>query len=302
MSYAQVDQTDFAAGGEDHEQIGFANGKPTPQAYRPEHRLFKTSNSIHIAISVAAGTVMCLFGYEQGVFGGIIVGDDFLEYFNHPTPGMQGFVTSVYDLGCFGGALLTLIVGEKLGRKRMLIIFTVIMAAGIVMQTAAHSMTHMVWGRIIAGIGNGGNTATAPVWHVETSHHSAKGSAVVKEMAVNVLGFVISNFMTLAFSSFNTETQWRFPLGIQLLFCVIILVMVPILPESPRWLLARRREIDAKHVLGLLNDHDVDEEFEQIRSSVKAEQAAQTGWAQLFQGGPATRRVVLGMMLQVAQQ
>jgi len=35
------------------------------------HRFFKTANSMHIAISVAAGTVMCLFGYEQGVFGGI---------------------------------------------------------------------------------------------------------------------------------------------------------------------------------------------------------------------------------------
>jgi len=51
------------------------------------------------------------------------------------------------------------------------------------------------------------------VWHVETSHASAKGTAVVKEMAVNVLGFVISNFVTLAFSGLMTETQWRFPLG-----------------------------------------------------------------------------------------
>ena len=49
-------------------------------------------------------------------------------------------------------------------------------------QTASGNMTTMVWGRLIAGVGNGGNTATAPVWHVETAHHSAKGSAVVKEM------------------------------------------------------------------------------------------------------------------------
>ena len=90
-----------------------------------EQRFFKSANALHTAISVAAGTVMCLFGYEQGVFGGIIVGQDFLEYFHDPSPSMQGFVTSVYDLGCFGGAVLTLFVGEKLGRKRMLIIFTI---------------------------------------------------------------------------------------------------------------------------------------------------------------------------------
>jgi len=70
-----------------------------------------------------------------------------------------------------------------------------------------------VWGRFIAGIGNGGNTAAAPVWHVETSHQSQKGIAVVKEMSVNVLGFVISNFITLGCSGITTEAQWRFPLG-----------------------------------------------------------------------------------------
>lgn len=134
---------------------------------------------------------------------------------------------------------------------------------------------------------------------METSHSDVKGSAVVKEMAVNVLGFVISNFITLAFSGFMTEAQWRFPLGIQLIFCVIILVMVPMLPESPRWLVARKRDADARVVLQQLNDGDVEEEFEEIRSSVKAEQAAQSSWSQLFTGGLATRRMLLGMMLQL---
>lgn len=82
--------------------FGATTSKPVDRRY------FKSANAVHTAISVAAGTVMTLFGYEQGVFGGIILGEDFLEYFNHPTPGMQGFVTSVYDLGCFGGALIAL--------------------------------------------------------------------------------------------------------------------------------------------------------------------------------------------------
>ena len=254
---------------------------------------------LHFLISVAAGTVMCLFGYEQGVFGGIIVGQEFSGYFNNPTPSIVGFVTSVYDLGCLGGALAALLVGEWLGRKRMLIIFTIIMAVGIVMQTVAHSMTLLVWGRIIAGIGNGGNTATAPVWHVETSTHDAKGKAVVKEMVVNVLGFILANLITLAVSGIETEAQWRFPLGIQLLFVAIILGMVPILPESPRWLLSKSRDSEARSVLAALSMDDCEEDFIAIRKSVRVEQATEASWSQLFQGGQATRRVLLGMLLQI---
>lgn len=242
---------------------------------------------------------MCLFGYEQGVFGGIIVGQEFQEYFNHPSPARTGFVTNIYDLGCFAGAILTLAVGEWLGRKRMLIIFTLIMAGGISWQTGAHSMNDLLWGRFIAGIGNGGNTATAPVWHVETSHDHAKGQAVVKEMTVNVFGFVVSNLITLLFSRSKSEIQWRFPLGIQLIFVVIILISVPMLPESPRWLLARGRDAEAKIVLASLSDDDIEEEFKSIRGSVREERAVQASWAQIFRGGPATRRLLLGMLLQI---
>lgn len=268
-------------------------------AERPRLKYGFDSRRLHTLISIAAGTVMCLFGYEQGVFGGIIVGHEFQEYFHHPSPSLTGFVTSIYDLGCFAGAILTLAVGEWLGRKRMLILFTIIMTSGILLQTGARSMNHLLWGRFIAGVGNGGNTATAPVWHVETSQNHAKGKAVVKEMVVNVFGFVVSNVITLAFSRITTEAQWRFPLGIQLIFIVIILTLVPILPESPRWLLARGRDKEAKAVLASLSEDDVEAEFKQIRDSVRQEQAVQASWAQIFGGGQATRRLLLGMLLQV---
>ncbi|KAK4933822.1 hypothetical protein LTR66_015880, partial [Elasticomyces elasticus] len=269
---------------------------------KARHRYFSHPHSLHTAISVAAGAIMCLFGYEQGVFGGIIVGRGFLDYFERPSAAMQGFVTSVYDLGCFAGALLTLLVGERLGRKRVLVVFTVIMAVGIVMQTAARSMGQLVWGRFVAGLGNGGNSATAPVWHVETSHHSAKGKAIVKEMTVNVLGFVISNVVTLLLSGNGTTAQWRFPLGIQLVFVLVILCLVPVLPESPRWLLARGRDAEAREVLARLSEDDVEAEFVEIRDAVRLERAARASWKRVFDGGQVTRRLLLGMMLQVAQQ
>merc|ERR1711939_1263420 len=71
---------------------------------------------------------------------------------------------------------------------------------------------------------------------------------------------------------------------------------------GPRWLLARKRDDEARRVLSLLNDHNIEDEFDEIRASVKAEQAAAGSWSQLLRGGLPARRVLLGMALQTAQQ
>ncbi|KAH7125711.1 hypothetical protein B0J11DRAFT_568449 [Dendryphion nanum] len=316
MSYAPLHSTSIEAepltvdAHLEHREPEHHHTTRRPRSFDDDGRPDRTSpyhfrgHALHTAISTAAGVIMLLFGYEQGVFGGIMVGAPFLAFFDNPSPATLGFVTSIYDLGCFAGAIISSFVGERLGRRWMLLISTVIMTIGIVIQTFAADMTWLVWGRFIAGIGNGGNTATAPVWHVECSKSEEKGRAVVKEMTVNVGGFVMSNVITLIFSASQTDFQWRFPLGVQLVFSGIILSMVWILPESPRWLLMRGRNEEARDVLVALSEgnDNVHEEYLVIKESVRIEQATKASWKQVFGGGQATRRVTLGVLLQMAQQ
>lgn len=81
----------------------------------------------------------------------------------NPGANMQGTITSLYDVGCFFGSLSGSSIGTLLGRKRAVILGTVVMMIGAILQVTAYSVPHMITGRIIAGLGNGLNTAAAPV-------------------------------------------------------------------------------------------------------------------------------------------
>ena len=59
-------------------------------------------------------------GYDQGVFSGIVGNEDFLTTVNNPDPSLLGIIVSIYNLGCFTGCIVTFLVGEKLGRRKMM--------------------------------------------------------------------------------------------------------------------------------------------------------------------------------------
>ena len=147
----------------------------------------------------------------------------------------KGTVVALYDIGCFVGACIAVWLGEVLGRKKSVLVGTTIMTIGAIIQVASYSVGHMIAGRIIAGIGNGINTATAPVWQTETSQIKWRGKLVVIELILNIGGFSISNWVTYGFSFTQGPISWRFPLAFQLIFIIVLFSTVPWLPESPRY-------------------------------------------------------------------
>ncbi|KAL1745558.1 general substrate transporter [Schizophyllum fasciatum] len=272
-----------------------------------------TGTALNAWVNVAAITAMTLFGYDQGVFGGIIVTDSFLEEMGNPDSDLQGTIVSLYDIGCFFGAMSTFVIGEPLGRKKTLIIGVIIMSIGAIIQAAAVNVPMMIVGRIVCGLGNGMNTATAPVLQSETTKPSLRGKMVVLGMIMNIAGFSLSNWVTYGFSFLDGDISWRFPLAFQLIFSVILLGTVPWLPESPRWLLSHGQETEGLAILAALegngataDDTFIIEEKEEIVEAVRIERETAPSWGDLLRGRTGNtgmvKRLILGAGTQWMQQ
>ncbi|KAF2690891.1 general substrate transporter [Lentithecium fluviatile CBS 122367] len=263
-------------------------------------------------ISVAASTVLIFYGYDQGVFGNVIISEDFLHTFGYPSANMQGVMTSIYNIGCFIGAMSTIWTGDILGRPRQIMLGSTIIGIGAIIQTASYGVAQMMVGRIVAGMGTGMNTATAGVWQAETSKMSSRGKLVIIQMANCITGFSISNWLTLAFSFAPRDIAWRFPLAFQLFFTFCIYVMCPFLPDSPRLLIRKGKHEEALEVLAALEGHGATPESASVRTQYKIikdildrEHMNTYTWGELLSGkGPSgvLRRMILGAWMQAMNQ
>lgn len=198
----------------------------------------------------------------------MIVTDDFLDTLNiRDDTSLISTVTAIYDIGCLFGAIGAFVFGDILGRKKTILIGTTIMSIGAILQFSAYSVPHMIVGRIVAGIGNGMNTATAPPWQSETSQAAWRGKLIVIELIMNIAGFSLSNWVTFGFSFVPGGAAWRVPLALQFIFIIILYLTVPWLPESPRWLVMKGRFAEAEVILADLEDTETEDPYVQTQLS-----------------------------------
>lgn len=143
-----------------------------------------------------------LFGYDQGVTGGILDLPSFTKYFpaidtyngTGPPDGEtnQGIVVASYNLGCFVGSIFTIFIGDKLGRKKTIFIGSFIMIIGAILQCTSFQLAQFIVGRLVTGWGNGMNTSTVPMWQSETAHSHQRGKLVMIEGMLITAGITLS--------------------------------------------------------------------------------------------------------------
>ncbi|KAF7557712.1 hypothetical protein G7Z17_g434 [Cylindrodendrum hubeiense] len=236
---------------------------------------------LQVGISAMCLTSFVLFGYDQGVFGGILQNENWNAQFSHPNDVMTGIIVSSYTLGCIGGCVLNFFVGEYLGRRRAILLAMVLITVGAVLQAASFGLTELFIGRVTTGFGTGLKSSTVPSYWLDYA-----------------LSFVGGSF------------AWRFPLAFQIIFAVAVVIMLIDLPESPRWLFKLNREQEAVEVLCRVFDEPENGEFIQgekasISAALELEaQESSSSWFALFKDDTVKtrRRVLLAYAVMIMDQ
>ncbi|RFU26077.1 hypothetical protein B7463_g10261, partial [Scytalidium lignicola] len=273
---------------------------------------FLEGRALTACITLTSGAGFLLFGYDQGVFGGLLSISAFLKTFNNPNSTTQGQIVSSYDLGCMLGALLSVFTGDKLGRRRSIALACTTIIIGGALQSCAFSLPHIIVARIITGVGTGINTTAIPLWQSETSKPQHRGRLISLQLILLIAGLVIASLINLGFTYANQDKDviWRFPLAFQCFFAFVTIGLVSFMPESPRWLVLKDRTDEARQVIARLfakpqDSQEVNDSLALIVDAVEWERMEQKpGLREVFSGGrqQTFRRILLGAGPSFMQQ
>lgn len=136
-------------------------------------------------------------------------------------------------------------------------------------------------GRFIGGLGVGASSMLSPQFLAENSPKSVRGSFVAMYNLMIVTSLMIAFFINYGVSLWKTDasnnTQWRTAMGIQLIPGVLMCIMIPFVPETPRYLINHgKSEKGLKNLMKLRNlpaEHVyIQTEYQEIEAQVRSEQ------------------------------
>jgi sugar porter (SP) family MFS transporter len=211
----------------------------------------------------------------------------------------SSLTSSAVPLGAVFGSLLITPANEWFGRRNAILISLLLYTVGGALEAAAMNYAMILSSRLILGAGLGLEGGTVPMYVAEGAQSSVRGRLVSLYQLCIALGEVLGYAIAAMFV--NVKGEWRYMLGSSLVFSTIMFVGVLFLPESPRWLMHKKREMDAymswRNLRGFGTDQDKMEFFEMKHTAYyELENANQDEkkhkWMDFFTNGRARRGLI----------
>lgn len=231
------------------------------------------------------------FGFDISSISAIIGTKQYVNYFNNPHGIVQGGIGAALAGGSVIGAIMAGPVSNRIGRRDAIGFACFWWFLGTALQSGCTGIGMLVAGRFINGICVGITSSQVPVYLVEITKKEKRGSIVVIQQWAIEWGIFIMYFVGYGCSFISGTGSFRTAWAIQFIPCLFLILGLPFLPRSPRWLAKVGRVDEAIEILaciqagGDVNDPLVVAEWEEITTIMAAEREGQQGWRRFFQNG-----------------
>ncbi|MCF7560476.1 sugar porter family MFS transporter [Sabulilitoribacter multivorans] len=226
--------------------------------------------------SITAALAGFLFGFDTVVISGA---DKKLQALWGSSDAFHGSVVMAMALwGTVFGALFGGIPTNRLGRKTTLIwigLFYFISAVGSALVNDPYTFAFF---RFLGGVGVGASTIAAPAYVSEISPAKDRGRLVALYQFNIVLGILIAFLSNYLLRNVG-ENAWRWMIGVEAFPAIIYTVLVFTVPKSPRWLISKGRNEEAKQVLEIINPEG---DAEALMQEIKIESESHTSGENIF--------------------
>ncbi len=157
-------------------------------------------------------------------------------------------------------SLLGGILADRYGRTRMIALGSLIFGTGAAIETTSVNLAMFIIGRIIKGVGEGTFLMTVYVLVAEISPAKRRGTVANIPQIMISSGIVLGYFICYGSQVLAGSLSWRLPLAIQAEIALTNAAACSLVPQSPRWLLAKGLTEQARQTIAQLGIADEEQE------------------------------------------
>jgi sugar porter (SP) family MFS transporter len=234
-----------------------------------------------------------LFGYDTGVIAGAIL---FINRDLGLSPFMSGLVVSSLLVGAMVGAAFAGPIADATGRRKLVLVASVVFALGAIGAALATTAGMLVLFRFVLGLAVGAASLIVPLYLAEVAPTEIRGAVASLNQLMIVTGILVAY---IANSALAGAEAWRWMIGLAVVPSVLLFLGMLFMPETPRWLVSKDREEEAREVLRRTRDEvAVEAEMDDIK---RVESREEGGLGELLASWvrPA---LLVGMGLAIFQQ
>ena len=281
-----------------------------------------SSTSLITGVTFVATLGGLLFGYDTAVISGAVgsIDANFIDpqhLSETARSSLSGWTISSALFGCIIGAALAGWVSNALGRKGGLLVAGALFlisalgsaypefGLGPIGAMGPKALTPFILYRILCGVGVGIASMLSPLYIAEISPSHIRGRLVSFNQLSIVLGMSVVYFVNWGIARQGSEawinsTGWRLMLMSEAIPAVLFLVLLTLVPDTPRWYVMKGYHDKARGILNrLVGETEAASTLEEIKTSLEVPEKTQAGTS-LFAFG--TLVIVAGIMLSVFQQ